>query len=64
MAGIYGNSKEDRFFERQLNEFLDDPDVDEEGMTAVQRRKGMREEALADNYRDDDERNDWMDYIR
>lgn len=71
MAGIYGNSMEDRYFEQQLNEFLDDQDVDEEGMTVAQRRKEAREEALADNYRDDDESyrasdkcNAWMDYIR
>ena len=55
MAGIYGSSMEDRYFERQLHKFLDDQEVDEEGMTATQRRRMAREETIADNYRDDDE---------
>ena len=66
-----GNSNEDRYFDLQLNNFLDSQDVDEDGMTLDQRRKAGRDEYLIDNassdgdeyYRDEDSCNRWMDYI-
>jgi hypothetical protein len=52
MSGCFGNSAEDRYMERQLNEYLDsfeDPEDDEE----IDREEEQdRIEALEENYAD------------
>lgn len=65
MAGIYGNSMEDRYFEHKLNEYLDYEDCE---MKRELRLEDLAEEAEyrrqeAKDYRFESKCNAWMDYV-
>ena len=52
MSGCYGNSAEDRYFERQLNKFLDEQD-------AAERREEMIEQKAKDLMQPGQEYDPW-----